>query len=64
VSGSVIHFAEIFHLSCSIQNLLKNFMLLQQLGKFLIVGPNMTHKIVFANLDAQQGQLLEKINVI
>jgi hypothetical protein len=31
VGGLDIHFAGIFHLSCSVQKLFKNFMLLQQL---------------------------------
>jgi hypothetical protein len=34
VGGLVIHFAGIFHLSCSVQKLFKNFMLLQQLRNF------------------------------
>jgi hypothetical protein len=32
VGGLVIHSAGIFHLSCSVQKLFKNFMLLQWLG--------------------------------
>jgi hypothetical protein len=31
VGGLVIHFAEIFHVSCSVQKLFKNFMLVQWL---------------------------------
>jgi hypothetical protein len=38
VGGLVIHFAGIFHLSCSVQKLFKNFMLLQQLRIFFNFG--------------------------
>jgi hypothetical protein len=34
VGGLVIHFAGIFHLSCSVQKLFKNFMLLQAVKNF------------------------------
>jgi hypothetical protein len=38
VGGLVIHFAGIFHVSCSVQKLFKNFMLLQQLKFFQFLG--------------------------
>jgi hypothetical protein len=34
VSGLVIHLAGIFHVSCSVQKLFKNFMFVQWLNKF------------------------------
>jgi hypothetical protein len=34
VGGLVIHFAGIFHLSCSVKKLLKNFMFVQWLKNF------------------------------
>jgi hypothetical protein len=59
VGGLVIHFAGIFHLSCSIQKLFKNFMLLQQLRNFSILGANMTLNF-FANLETPKGTSLRK----
>jgi hypothetical protein len=38
VGGLVIHFAGIFHLSCSVKKLFKNLMLMQQLRVFSIFG--------------------------
>jgi hypothetical protein len=38
VGGLVIHFAGIFHLSGSVQKLLKNFLLVQWLKNFSIFG--------------------------
>jgi hypothetical protein len=38
VGGLVIHFAGIFHLSCSVQKLFKNFMFVQWLKFFSIFG--------------------------
>jgi hypothetical protein len=38
VGGLVIHFAGIFHVSCSVQKLFKNFMRLQQLRNFFNFG--------------------------
>jgi hypothetical protein len=38
VGGLDIHFAGIFHVSCSVQKLFKNFMLLQQLRNFFNFG--------------------------
>jgi hypothetical protein len=38
VDGLDIHFAGICHLSCSVQKLFKNFMLVQWLKKFSIFG--------------------------
>jgi hypothetical protein len=63
VGGLVIHFAGIFHLSCSVQKLFKNFMLVQQLKIFQFLGANMTPKIFFANLDTPKRHFLEKICV-
>jgi hypothetical protein len=63
VGGLVIHFAGIFHLSCSVQKLFKNFMLLQWLKFFQFLGTNMTPKIFFANLDTPKRHFLEKICV-
>jgi hypothetical protein len=62
VDGLDIHFAGIFHLSCSVQKLFKNFMLLQQLRNFSIFGAIMTLNF-FANLDTPKGTFLEKICV-
>jgi hypothetical protein len=45
VGGLVIHSAGIFHLSCSVQKLIKNLMLVQLLNFFSILGANMTPKI-------------------
>jgi hypothetical protein len=63
VGGLVIHFAGIFHLSCSVQKLFKNFMLVQWLKIFQFLGANMTPKIFFANLDTPKRHFLEKICV-
>jgi hypothetical protein len=60
VGGLVIHFAGIFHLSGSVQKLFKNFMLVQWLKNFSILGANMTPKIFFANLDTPKGTSLRK----
>jgi hypothetical protein len=38
VGGLVLHFAEIFHLSFSVQKLFKIFMLVQWLNNFSIFG--------------------------
>jgi hypothetical protein len=38
VGGLVIHFAGIFHVSCSVQKLFENFMLVQWLKIFSIFG--------------------------
>jgi hypothetical protein len=56
VGGLVIHFAGIFHLSCSVQKLFKNFMLLKQLRNFSIFGANMTPKI-FLQISTPQKAL-------
>jgi hypothetical protein len=64
VGGLVIHFAGIFHLSCSVQKLFKNFMFVQWLNFFFqFFGANMTPKIFFANLDTPKRHYLEKICV-
>jgi hypothetical protein len=64
VGGLVIHFAGIFHLSCSVQKLFKNFMFVQWLKIFFqFLGANMTPKIFFANLDTPKRHFLEKICV-
>jgi hypothetical protein len=63
VGGLVIHFAEIFHLSCSVQKLFKNFMLLQWLRNFSNFGGKYDPKIFFANLDTPKRHFLEKICV-
>jgi hypothetical protein len=56
VDGLVIHFAGIFYLSCSVQKLFKNFMLLQQLRKFFnFSGADMTLKFFVANLETIKG---------
>jgi hypothetical protein len=62
--GSVIHFAGIFHLSCSVQKLFRSFMFMQWLIFFCqVLGANMTRKNLFANLDAFKRRFLEKICV-
>jgi hypothetical protein len=38
VGGLVIHFAGIFHLSCSVQKLFKNFMFVAMVKQFSIFG--------------------------
>jgi hypothetical protein len=63
VGGLVIHFAGIFHQSCSVQKLFKNFMLVQWLKFFQFWAANMTRKIFFANLDTPKRHFLEKICV-
>jgi hypothetical protein len=63
VGDLVIRFAGIFHLSCSVQKLFKNFMLVQWLKLFQFWGANMTPKIFFANLDTPKRRFLEKICV-
>jgi hypothetical protein len=63
IGGLDIHFAGIFHLSCSVQKLFKNFMLVQWLIFFQFLGANMTPKIFFANLDTPKRHFLEKICV-
>jgi hypothetical protein len=63
VGGLVIHFAGIFHLSCSVQKLFKNFMFVQWLKFFSIFGANMTPKIFFANLETPKRHYPEKICV-
>jgi hypothetical protein len=61
VGGLVIHFAGIFHLSCSVQKLFKNFMLVQWLNYFFqFWGANMTPKNFFANLETPKGTSLRK----
>jgi hypothetical protein len=61
--GLVIHFAGIFHLSCSVQKLFKDFMVLQWLKNFQFLGANMTPKIFFANLDTPKRHFLKIICV-
>jgi hypothetical protein len=51
VGGLIFHSAGIFHLFCSVQKLFKNFMLVQWLNLFSILGVNMASKIFFANLE-------------
>jgi hypothetical protein len=63
VGGLVIHFAGIFHLSCFVQKLFKNFMLVQWLKLFFNFGANMNPKIFFANVDTPKRHFLEKICV-
>jgi hypothetical protein len=63
VGGLVIHFAGIFHLSCSVQKLFKNFMFVQWLNFFSIFGGKYDPKIFFANLDTPKRHFLEKICV-
>jgi hypothetical protein len=63
VGGLVIHFAEIFHLSCSVQKLLKNSMFVQWLKLFSIFGGKYDPKIFFANLDTPKRHFLEKMCV-
>jgi hypothetical protein len=64
VGGLVIHFAGIFHLSCSVQKLFKNFMFVQWLKKnFQFLGANLTPKIFVANLDTPKRHYPEKICV-
>jgi hypothetical protein len=58
VGGSVFHFAGIFNLSCSVQKLFKNFMLLQWLKLFQWLRANMTPNVFFANLDTPKGTFL------
>jgi hypothetical protein len=58
VGGLVIHFAGIFHLSCSVQKLFKNFMLVQWLKFFFqFWGANITLKF-FQILDTPKGTSL------
>jgi hypothetical protein len=61
--GLVIQFAGLFYLSCSVQKLFKNFMLVQWLIFFQFFGANMTPEIFFANLDTLKRHFLEKICV-
>jgi hypothetical protein len=64
VGDLVIHFAGIFHLSFSVQKLLKNFMLVQWLKIFFqFLGANMTPKKFFANIQTPKRHFLEKICV-
>jgi hypothetical protein len=56
VGGLDIHFAGIFHLSCSVQKLFKNFMLLQQLRNFSIFGGKYDPKI-FLQISTPQKAL-------
>jgi hypothetical protein len=64
VGGEVIDFAGIFHLSGSVQLLIKNFMLVQWLNFFFqFFEANMTLKIFFANLDTPKRHFFEKICV-
>jgi hypothetical protein len=63
VGGLVVHFAEIFHLSFSVQKLFKNFMLVQWLNFFSIFGGKYTPKIFLRNLDTPKRHFYEKICV-
>jgi hypothetical protein len=61
VGGLVIHFAGIFHLSCSVQKLFKNFMLVQWLKNFFqFLGANMTLKFSLQMFDTPKGTSLRK----
>jgi hypothetical protein len=56
VGGLDIHFAGIFHVSCSVQKLFKNFMLLQQLRNFFNFGGKYDPKI-FLQISTPQKAL-------
>jgi hypothetical protein len=58
VGGLVIHLSGIFHLSCSIEKLFNNFMLVQWLKLFSIFAANMTPKTFFQILKPQKGTSL------
>jgi hypothetical protein len=60
VGGLVIHFAGIFHLSCSVQKLFKNFMLLQWLKFFSIFGGKYDPKIFLQISTPPKGTSLRK----
>jgi hypothetical protein len=60
VGGLVIHFAGIFHLFFSVVKLFKNFMLVQWLNFFQFLGPNITPKKFFANIQTPKGTSLRK----
>jgi hypothetical protein len=64
VGGLVIHFAGNFHLSCSVQNFLKEFHACAFVTIFFqFLGANMTHKNLFANIETPKRHFLEKICV-
>jgi hypothetical protein len=63
VGGSVDSLCRNFYLSCSVQKLFKNFMLVQWLKFFQFLGANMTPKNFFANFVTPKGTFLEKICV-
>jgi hypothetical protein len=63
VDGLVIHFARIFHLPSSVQKLFKNFMFVQWLKSFSILGANLTPEIFFANIQTPKRHFPEKICV-
>jgi hypothetical protein len=63
VSGLVIHFAGIFQLSCSVQKLFKNFMLVQWLKFVFNFWGKYDPKIFFANIQTLKRHFLEKICV-
>jgi hypothetical protein len=60
VGGLVNYFAGISHLSCSVQKLFKNFMLLKQLRIFSILGANMTPKFFLQISTPPKGTFLRK----
>jgi hypothetical protein len=60
VCGLVIHFAGIFHLSCSVQKLFKIFMFVQWLNFFQFLGANMTPKIFLQISRPPKGTSLRK----
>jgi hypothetical protein len=62
VFGLAIHFAGIFYL-VPFKKLCKNFILVQWLKIFQILGANITPKLFFASLDTSKRHFLEKTRV-
>jgi hypothetical protein len=60
VGGFVIHFAGNFHLSCSVQKLFKNFMLVQQFRNFSIFGGKYDPKTYLQIVTHPNGTPLKK----
>jgi hypothetical protein len=63
VGGLVIHFVGIFHISCAVQKLFKNFMLLQKLRNFFDFWGKYDPYNFFSNLVTPERHFFEKIFV-
>jgi hypothetical protein len=63
VGGLVPHFAGILHVSCSVQKIFKNFVLLWQLKNLFHFGGKYDAYNFFANLDTRKRLFLKKMCV-